>query len=89
MWPMKNNSSVIVNPFAPQKAKIEIDVNLVTQQCGVKCDVSLPALLMADILIQSASGILKQLMQSESMIVGKAAPDSAGEGIEAEKDKGE
>jgi hypothetical protein len=64
--------SRIINPYEPPKnAKIEIQVDLVTQQCAVTCNVTLPAFMMADILIQSASGILKQLQQQEAMIIGR------------------
>ena len=78
MWPIKKDSDLIVNPFAPKNAKIEIEVDLVTEKCGVKCNVALPVLMMADILLQSASGLLKQLQQQDSMIVGSNKAVAAG-----------
>jgi hypothetical protein len=50
----------IINPFAPQRAKITVEVDLQTGASEIKTDIPVPHIPLADILIQAASGVLKQ-----------------------------
>jgi hypothetical protein len=70
--------SRIVNPYdlRPTKAKITIDVDLVTQQVALTCDKTLPGLMIANILCQAASGYLMEMQKLEAMIVGRRNHDN-------------
>ena len=59
-------------PYASQqKAKLTVDVDLMTQQCFVSCDKTLPGIMIANIMIQAASGCLMEVQRQEAMIVGR------------------
>jgi hypothetical protein len=42
-----------------------------TQQCFVSCDKTLPGIMIANIMIQAASGCLMEVQRQEAMIVGR------------------
>jgi hypothetical protein len=65
----------IVDPYdlRPTKAKITIEVDLVTQQVALSCDKTLPGLMIVNILCQSASGYLMEMQKLEAMTVGRGS----------------
>lgn len=71
--------------------RITIDVDLETMQVGIRMDKPLAALVTADILIQAASGVLKEAIKQESMLVGRGkAPgiiEDLQKGGETDNDK--
>jgi len=72
MFGKKQEASRIVPPYASQrKAKISVDVDLVTQECFVSCDKILPGIMLANILIQAAAGCLMEVQRQEAMLVGR------------------
>jgi len=81
-----------VPPYASQqKAKLTVDVDLMTQQCFVSCDKTLPGIMIANIMIQAASGCLMEVQRQEAMIVGRnkaliEGSEAVGEKISELKD---
>ena len=79
-------------PYASQqKAKLTVDVDLMTQQCFVSCDKTLPGIMVANIMIQAASGCLMEVQRQEAMIVGRnkaliEGSEAVGEKISELKD---
>jgi hypothetical protein len=72
MFGKKQEGSRIVPPYASQqKAKLTVDVDLMTQQCFVSCDKTLPGIMLANILIQAAAGCLMEVQRQEAMLVGR------------------
>lgn len=65
--------SAILDPYdlRPTKAKITVSIDLVTQQCMVACDKTLPGIMIAHMLIQAASGCLMEVQRLEAMTVGR------------------
>ena len=76
-FPFKMSS--IINPFAPKKAKITIDVNLETMQADLKCDIGLPHSAMVKILLSTAGGVVDVLEKENAMIVNPNKNKNPGE----------
>jgi len=67
-----NKSNFVTKAYErPKRAKITVDVDLVTGQASMACNVQLPALMMAHILTTTVSGLLLELQRMEAMVVGK------------------
>lgn len=64
---LKPNS--IVNPFAPKRASIHIELNIESGQANVKSDVPLPLYVMARTFLQLADNFIMQMAQADAMLV--------------------
>lgn len=53
----------------PQKAKITLDIDFTTGQILISNDTAMPALTVADTLLQAASAVLKNIGMAQSMII--------------------
>ena len=69
-----------VNPIGAKIARIIIETNLITGEASASCNISLPGITIADILIQAASGMLKETARAGSMLIGN---NKTFEGAEA------